>query len=479
MLAKDWCHSFRANRTGHPQDQALRRQRKWKLIERWRMRELLELLPMLVHLSLLLFVIGLCVYLWDLNTTTAIPVVCVSGTVAVFYILSSIMAGIVEHFPYTTIISRILRSAFVKKLILTALFLWIFIIVLSFICSFVVMFFFPIFSLFLSSLPLIVLFLLIAGLKRYYFKSAVLTQSQIDILGLPIFAIVGFNIRLFGIMVGFWNSPPRLFSSIMGGFRRLELNNDLVTSLALSWLIQHCETQSAVDIALQAIAGASQRIPREPLSSSEATVQILRRVVLHSTDEQAEPINKLYTRGLEFLGSHPLIGTTAERNKNMEDINVMVWDLKSENDRQMADIVKDSSFTPTAENLQSMRIGHAAPSHSLRSLRGDSQSAAVALRSITTLLARHVESQNKALHPAAVQSLVNAATLHASFLSVTELPPDLVVHCMGYFYHLSRDTPRNIVLAGKLGPAAVLVICALMYCRPNTNEPSLLVLAQP
>ncbi|CUA68408.1 hypothetical protein RSOLAG22IIIB_07926 [Rhizoctonia solani] len=54
MLAKDWCHSFIANPTGHPWDQALRRQRKWTMIERWKMQELIAVLPSLIHLSLLL-----------------------------------------------------------------------------------------------------------------------------------------------------------------------------------------------------------------------------------------------------------------------------------------------------------------------------------------------------------------------------------------------------------------------------------------
>ncbi|CUA75344.1 hypothetical protein RSOLAG22IIIB_05848 [Rhizoctonia solani] len=74
MLAKDWCHSFIANRTGHPWDQSLRRQRKWVMIERWKMQELITVLPSLIHLSLLLFAIGLCIYVWDLNMTAAIPV---------------------------------------------------------------------------------------------------------------------------------------------------------------------------------------------------------------------------------------------------------------------------------------------------------------------------------------------------------------------------------------------------------------------
>ncbi|KAH7329767.1 hypothetical protein B0J17DRAFT_534024, partial [Rhizoctonia solani] len=85
MLAKDWCHSFMAGRTGHPYLQTHRRQQKWMMIEKWKMQELLIVLPSLIHLSLLLFTVGLCVYVWELNRTVAIPVVCVVALAASFY----------------------------------------------------------------------------------------------------------------------------------------------------------------------------------------------------------------------------------------------------------------------------------------------------------------------------------------------------------------------------------------------------------
>ncbi|CAE6495119.1 unnamed protein product [Rhizoctonia solani] len=59
-LAKEWCQSFLAGRTGHPCIQARRRQQKWSMIEKWRMEELITLLPTLIHIALLLFSIGLC-----------------------------------------------------------------------------------------------------------------------------------------------------------------------------------------------------------------------------------------------------------------------------------------------------------------------------------------------------------------------------------------------------------------------------------
>ncbi|CAE6439279.1 unnamed protein product [Rhizoctonia solani] len=79
MLAKDWCHSFLAGRTGHPYTQTIRRQQKWMMIEKWKMQELIMVLPSLIHLSLLLFAIGLCIYVWELNNSVAWPVICVTG----------------------------------------------------------------------------------------------------------------------------------------------------------------------------------------------------------------------------------------------------------------------------------------------------------------------------------------------------------------------------------------------------------------
>ncbi|EUC62860.1 transmembrane protein, putative [Rhizoctonia solani AG-3 Rhs1AP] len=57
MFAKDWCHSFITSRHGSPWLQARRRQQKWNMIEKWKMQELLLVLPSLIHLSLLLLLL--------------------------------------------------------------------------------------------------------------------------------------------------------------------------------------------------------------------------------------------------------------------------------------------------------------------------------------------------------------------------------------------------------------------------------------
>ncbi|CAE7191751.1 unnamed protein product, partial [Rhizoctonia solani] len=85
MLAKEWCLEFMANRTGPAAAQARRRQQRWDGLVKWRMKELIVMLPSLIHLSLLLFAIGLCVFLWDVHYGVAIPVVFVTTFAAAAY----------------------------------------------------------------------------------------------------------------------------------------------------------------------------------------------------------------------------------------------------------------------------------------------------------------------------------------------------------------------------------------------------------
>lgn len=52
MLAKQWCYYFLSARTGDPITQAEERQKRYNGLEKWRMKKILEFLPILMHLSL-------------------------------------------------------------------------------------------------------------------------------------------------------------------------------------------------------------------------------------------------------------------------------------------------------------------------------------------------------------------------------------------------------------------------------------------
>ncbi|CAE6421870.1 unnamed protein product, partial [Rhizoctonia solani] len=110
MLAKEWCLEFMTGRTGPPGAQARRRQQRWDGLVRWRMKEVLVILPSLIHLSLLLFAIGLCVFLWDVHYGVAIPVVIVTTLAASAYFACTIVPLRYAFCPYGTVLSRFIRQ---------------------------------------------------------------------------------------------------------------------------------------------------------------------------------------------------------------------------------------------------------------------------------------------------------------------------------------------------------------------------------
>ncbi|CAE6454710.1 unnamed protein product, partial [Rhizoctonia solani] len=342
MLAKDWCYSFSARRTGHPRDQAHRRQRKWKLIER----------------------LGTAYGL-------AAPLILLGYALIVLIFLS---AGL-----FLTL-DRYLTNVFVKTM-------------------------------------------------REVLEGCVSCLSAaaglLAVIAHPIYILCS-----------------GIHACVNHVIQRLELTEDLTTSLALGWLLQHCETASAVDIALQAIAGASRDIPKEPLLSSHATEQIMRRIVSHNSSED-KSMHDLYTRSLGFLGFKSSPNSTGEKDGTAGDVNVMVWDLKSRNEREVADLIKDGSFIPTDDNLDAIKIGNSVASQSLPFLMGEAKNTTAILNPIIDLLSRHSDSKDNELHPAAVQSLANAAALYTALSTTPESPSSLAMLCMKYCERLIRKQPDD------------------------------------
>ncbi|CAE6448084.1 unnamed protein product [Rhizoctonia solani] len=407
MLAKDWCRSFLANRTGHPWDQALRRQRKWMMMEFWRMQELITILPSLIYLSLLLFAIGLCIYVWDINSTVALPIVLVYGLSIAFYLGSSILGATLDFFPYPTTLSPALR--------------WL-------------------------------LCLSIKIIKKQTGPTDELIPRWVD---------------------KWWSgSLLRSWIDTFLSFFQPYKNQDNVTSLALKWLIQNCETPASIAIALQAIAGASSRIPKEPLESCQATLHILRRIVISGTDADTRVNTKLYTRALTVLKSHTESAQDARNLHNGGDAEVSIWELKAENERQVVNLINSTKFSPTDENIQALNVGSSAASLSLRLLRRQDQDAPTTFLDIMHRLFSQVQSSDD-LDPAALQSLSNAAVMIASCSQTSPLSSNIITkyinHCALLLPTPDRILPlRSPPPEGILGAEMVFLICLLLHSRPGS-----------
>ncbi|CUA73505.1 Protein translocase subunit SecA [Caulobacter crescentus NA1000] [Rhizoctonia solani] len=112
MLAKEWCYLFMSGRIGDPWSQTKRRQQRWEGIEKWRMEQVIMILPSFIHLSFLSFAIGLCIYLADMNLGTAIPAALVTLGSILIYLASTIFPFLnlsKTICPYSTSISRFIQ----------------------------------------------------------------------------------------------------------------------------------------------------------------------------------------------------------------------------------------------------------------------------------------------------------------------------------------------------------------------------------
>ncbi|CAE6364225.1 unnamed protein product [Rhizoctonia solani] len=367
MLAKDWCHSFMAGRTGHPYDQTVRRQQKWMLIEKWKMQELIMVLPSLIHLSVLLFAIGLCIYVWELNKSAAWPVICVTGTSVGFYLWSSIQASITEYFPYTTVISRFCRSDWLSEV---------------------------------HKRPYIAAARVISKILKFNHNNNTFSSfgNLADRIGAWYKTLDGWADDTEATL------PPRIPESPS---QDDHTHQDKLITLALHWLVTSCETPTAIDTALQAIAGAHARTYREPLEKCGAALQISKRLVTGSIYKSTDQhIVSLYVRALSFLGSKPSQAVSTQANPHtLGNVQVAVWDLQARYDKNVALLIADGKFVPHDQNIEALSIGSSMALHILQRLNGFEQEHNSLSEAIWQLL------DDTSLHPAALESLLNASQL--------------------------------------------------------------------
>ncbi|GAB1525770.1 hypothetical protein RhiTH_008936 [Rhizoctonia solani] len=265
IVAKDWCYQFMATRTGPALVQGRRRQLRWEGIEQWRMREILNVLPLMMHAALLLFAIGLSLYLWDINPQVALPVVVTTVAVGAFYFVTLLLPLFFRYCPFTTGPMKLILPYWYKvagstlKLALQCLG-W-----------------------------LVVPFVTVFGVMKRCLRRSPTRKSNLSSedqrSGLRRWAAqLSFS--------GCWKDSKRLIAKrveLMSGSFMVDRSQlvhqdtpmDRTTSSMLGWMIAQCENPDSVDIALQSLLCTKPWLPRIPLQTCGAFEAALTRL---STD---------------------------------------------------------------------------------------------------------------------------------------------------------------------------------------------------
>ncbi|QRV75688.1 E3 ubiquitin-protein ligase listerin [Ceratobasidium sp. AG-Ba] len=116
MLGKEWLTAFLASRPRPAHAHALLRQSRLEGLERWWALHIIALLPSLLHLSLLLFSVGLVIYLGTLDRVVAVVLAVIVGLTTAFYFVTAILGAVYDYCPFVTEMSGYARMAIIALL---------------------------------------------------------------------------------------------------------------------------------------------------------------------------------------------------------------------------------------------------------------------------------------------------------------------------------------------------------------------------
>ncbi len=112
VLVKQWLHHYVALPSGTPRDRSFIRQFRYSGFQKWHVRIIIGLLPVLMHLALAIFCVGLVVFLFPLRETLS-WITC-AGTVIIYgaYSAAAVLPILYPQCPYRTPLCDLAYSAF-------------------------------------------------------------------------------------------------------------------------------------------------------------------------------------------------------------------------------------------------------------------------------------------------------------------------------------------------------------------------------
>ncbi|KAF8700579.1 hypothetical protein RHS03_06625, partial [Rhizoctonia solani] len=110
MLAKEWLVAFTSYKTRHAYKYTLQRQARFDSLKSWRMLPIIDFLPILLHFSYFLFLIGLIIRLWLLDRIVAYFTTLIGISGIMLYMGFVILGAAVVGCPYEAKLSGHIRS---------------------------------------------------------------------------------------------------------------------------------------------------------------------------------------------------------------------------------------------------------------------------------------------------------------------------------------------------------------------------------
>ncbi|SJL04837.1 uncharacterized protein ARMOST_08208 [Armillaria ostoyae] len=102
VLVKQWLHHYVALPSGTPRDRSLTRQFRYAGFQKWHVQVIIGLLPVLMHLALAIFLVGLVIFLQPLQQALSWVICAGTGLVYTAYVVATILPIIFPQCPYRT-----------------------------------------------------------------------------------------------------------------------------------------------------------------------------------------------------------------------------------------------------------------------------------------------------------------------------------------------------------------------------------------
>ncbi|KAJ7749734.1 hypothetical protein B0H16DRAFT_1461130 [Mycena metata] len=111
VLGKQWLLYYdSAGEKGTIEQRGIERQKKFSGIQRWKFGIVMQLCPLLIQFSLLLFAVALSLYLWTIHHTLAGIALASTALGSILYTIMIILAGVFPDSPFQTPLAGLLQN---------------------------------------------------------------------------------------------------------------------------------------------------------------------------------------------------------------------------------------------------------------------------------------------------------------------------------------------------------------------------------